>query len=83
MEDIRGEPIQLIYIETDSEGKETYEINYEALSVLQAVDTPVAIVSICGGLKCGKSFLLNTVLGRAGPDKEGFQVHSMATGRAK
>ncbi len=41
-------PIQLISITTDSEGKDQFELNEEALDEIKKVDTPLAIFSMCG-----------------------------------
>ncbi len=54
-------PIQLISIITDSEGKDQFELNEEALDVIKKVDTPLAIFSMCGQLGLGKSYLLNCI----------------------
>ena len=81
MNDIRGEPIQLITVECQADGKEEFEINYEALDVLKAIDTPVSIVSMAGGARLGKSFLLNSVLGRVGQDKSGFDLNMVGQSR--
>lgn len=58
-----GEPIQLISIMDDGNGKDIFELNFEALAILQLIDTPVGVVSMCGGIRLGKSFLLNTIMG--------------------
>jgi len=51
--------VQLISIENDKNGKEQFTINIEALNMLKNVDTPLAVFSMCGGTKLGKSSLLN------------------------
>lgn len=60
-----AEPIQLITIASDENGKDVFELNFEALAVLQNIDTPVGVVAMCGGIRLGKSFLLNTIIGQS------------------
>jgi hypothetical protein len=57
------EPIQLISVSKDAKGKDVFDLNQDALAILQGIDTPIGIVSMCGVLRCGKSFLLNAILG--------------------
>ncbi|KAI3731766.1 hypothetical protein L1987_62955 [Smallanthus sonchifolius] len=61
-------PIRLVYC--DEKGK--FQMDPEAVSVLQLVKEPVGIVSVCGRARQGKSFILNQLLGRS----SGFQVAS-------
>ncbi|XP_076892060.1 uncharacterized protein LOC143543677 [Bidens hawaiensis] len=61
-------PIRLVYC--DDKGK--FQMDPEAVSVLQLVKQPVGIVSVCGRARQGKSFILNQLLGRS----SGFQVAS-------
>ncbi|KAL8229842.1 hypothetical protein R6Q57_014742 [Mikania cordata] len=61
-------PIRLVYC--DDKGK--FQMDPEAVSVLQLVKDPVGIVSVCGRARQGKSFILNQLLGRS----SGFQVAS-------
>lgn len=55
-------PIQLIFIKEDEAGKEVFDFNPEALEKLAGIDTPLGIFSMCGALRCGKSYLLNCIL---------------------
>ncbi|OIT18744.1 hypothetical protein A4A49_43592, partial [Nicotiana attenuata] len=59
-------PIRFVYC--DEKGK--FQIDPEALAVLQLVKEPVGVVSVCGRARQGKSFILNQLLGRS----SGFQV---------
>ncbi|KAF3656719.1 putative glutaredoxin-C9-like [Capsicum annuum] len=59
-------PIRFVYC--DEKGK--FQIDPEALAILQLVKEPVGIVSVCGRARQGKSFILNQLLGRS----SGFQV---------
>ncbi|KAK4345063.1 hypothetical protein RND71_035239 [Anisodus tanguticus] len=59
-------PIRFVYC--DEKGK--FQIDLEALAILQLVKEPVGIVSVCGRARQGKSYILNQLLGRS----SGFQV---------
>ncbi|KAI3681073.1 hypothetical protein L6452_35855 [Arctium lappa] len=59
-------PIRLVYC--DEIGK--FQMDPEAVSVLQLVKEPVGVVSVCGRARQGKSYILNQLLGRS----SGFQV---------
>ncbi|XP_024962129.1 guanylate-binding protein 1-like isoform X1 [Cynara cardunculus var. scolymus] len=61
-------PIRLVYC--DERGK--FQMDPEAVSVLQLVKEPVGVVSVCGRARQGKSYILNQLLGRS----SGFQVAS-------
>ncbi|KAK1412141.1 hypothetical protein QVD17_33144 [Tagetes erecta] len=61
-------PLRLVYC--DEKGK--FQMDPEAVSVLQSVKEPVGIVSVCGRARQGKSFILNQLLGRS----SGFHVAS-------
>ncbi|KAM7525066.1 hypothetical protein LguiA_014968 [Lonicera macranthoides] len=61
-------PIRLVYC--DENGK--FQMDPEAVAVLQLVKEPVGVVSVCGRARQGKSFILNQLLGRS----SGFQVAS-------
>nr|XP_043620425.1 guanylate-binding protein 3-like [Erigeron canadensis] len=61
-------PIRLVYC--DDNGK--FQMDPEAVSVLQLVKEPVGVVSVCGRARQGKSYILNQLLGRS----SGFQVAS-------
>lgn len=50
-------PIRFVYC--DEKGK--FQIDPEALAILQLVKEPVGIVSVCGRARQGKSFILNQV----------------------
>ena len=50
-------PIRLVYC--DEKGK--FQMDPEAVSVLQLVKEPVGVVSVCGRARQGKSFILNQV----------------------
>ncbi|GAA0160533.1 heterotrimeric G-protein [Lithospermum erythrorhizon] len=61
-------PIRFVYC--DDKGK--FQIDPEALAVLQLVKDPVGVVSVCGRARQGKSYILNQLLGQS----SGFQVAS-------
>lgn len=63
----QGIPLELIKYDPDT-GK--FELGAQALNVLKATRGPVAVVSVCGRARQGKSFILNQLLGKSG----GFQV---------
>ena len=52
-------PIQLVQIQ----GNGKFKINKEALQTFQNIKTPIAIISIAGLYRTGKSFPLNRLLG--------------------
>lgn len=56
-------PIRFVYC--DEKGK--FQIDPEALAVLQLVKEPVGVVAVCGRARQGKSYILNQVnLGELG-----------------
>nr|GMC88233.1 guanylate-binding protein 1-like [Ipomoea batatas] len=61
-------PIRFVYC--DEKGK--FQIDPEALAVLQLVKEPVGVVAVCGRARQGKSYILNQLLGRS----SGFHVAS-------
>ncbi|XP_010260338.1 PREDICTED: guanylate-binding protein 2-like [Nelumbo nucifera] len=61
-------PLRLVYC--DEKGK--FRMDPEAVAVLQLVNGPIGVVSVCGRARQGKSFILNQLLGRS----TGFQVAS-------
>ena len=48
-----------------------YEINPEALRFFQSIEGKIAVISVAGVYRTGKSYLLNTILLR---QKAGFAV---------
>lgn len=52
----------MISVQKDSQGLDKFEINEDASSILEEIDTDIAIFSMCGAAHCGKSFLLNCIL---------------------
>ena len=65
-----GEPMQLVRITPDHK----FEIVQETVNYLREIDGGVALCSIVGKYRSGKSFLLNKILGLSG--KNGFEVSS-------
>ncbi|KAL4204729.1 hypothetical protein AMTRI_Chr01g133480 [Amborella trichopoda] len=61
-------PLRLVY--SDEKGK--FQMDPEAVAMLQLVKEPIGVVSVCGRARQGKSFILNQLLGRS----SGFQVAS-------
>ncbi|KAL4563591.1 hypothetical protein LXL04_027635 [Taraxacum kok-saghyz] len=61
-------PIRLVYC--DERGK--FQMDPEAVSLLQLVKEPIGVVSVCGRARQGKSYILNQLLGRS----SGFKVAS-------
>jgi hypothetical protein len=68
-----GKPLLLIGF---NEAIQKWEVGQEAVAALRAIPGPLASVSVCGRARQGKSFILNTVLGRlTGVDRpKGFVV---------
>ncbi|CAK9152552.1 unnamed protein product [Ilex paraguariensis] len=50
-------PIRLVYC--DEKGK--FQMDPEAVAILQLVKEPIGVVSVCGRARQGKSFILNQV----------------------
>jgi len=65
----REEAIPLIY--ADPEDNKRFVINPEAQSFINSIDKPIAIVSVAGMYRTGKSYLLNRVILNR---QEGFGV---------
>ncbi|KAJ9177115.1 hypothetical protein P3X46_012365 [Hevea brasiliensis] len=63
-----GRPIRFVYYADN--GK--FQLDPDAIHVLHQIKGPVAVVSVCGPTRQGKSFILNQLLGRS----TGFQVAS-------
>lgn len=57
----QGKPLLLIGF---NESTHKWEVNPEAATVLQRVPGPLCTLAVCGRARQGKSFLLNTLLGR-------------------
>lgn len=51
-------PLRLVYC--DEKGK--FQMDPEAVAVLQLVKGPIGVVSVCGRARQGKSFILNQVI---------------------
>ncbi|GET00172.1 guanylate-binding protein [Rhizophagus clarus] len=70
-----GNPIQLLnYIENEKNSNEFGEIivNEEALDIIREIDGPVAIISVVGSYRRGKSWFANVLHGR----HDGFMLGS-------
>ena len=52
----------------------------EALEVLSTIDKPIAVLSICGPFRTGKSHLLNQILGCPGAFKVGHHMRACTKG---
>lgn len=52
----------------------------ETLEVLKSINKPIAILSICGPFRTGKSYLLSRILGRPGAFKVGHGMDSCTKG---
>jgi hypothetical protein len=57
----QGKPVLLIGF---NEASRTWEVNPDAVKLLERVPGPLCTVAVCGRARQGKSFLLNTMLGR-------------------
>ncbi|KIZ04249.1 Interferon-induced guanylate-binding protein 2 [Monoraphidium neglectum] len=69
----QGKPLLLIGF---NESTHKWEVNPEAATVLQRVPGPLCTLAVCGRARQGKSFLLNTLLGRLTGQElpQGFKV---------
>ncbi|GIL52651.1 hypothetical protein Vafri_8448 [Volvox africanus] len=65
-----GKPVQLVHHDPSS-GQ--FSLGEEAIAVLKRIKAPIAVVSVCGRARTGKSYILNQMLGTAGA---GFEVAS-------
>lgn len=52
----------------------------EALDVLRSINKPLAILSICGPFRTGKSYLLSRILGSPGAFKVGHSMNACTRG---
>jgi uncharacterized membrane protein YgcG len=69
----QGKPLVLIGY---NEAQRKWEVHPEAASVLAGIQGPIVTLALCGRARQGKSFLLNTVLGRLTGQElpQGFKV---------
>ena len=66
---------------TDREGElPRLHVNEEALEVLGEVRKPVAVLSVCGPYRTGKSYLLSRLLGRPGTFQLGHSMDACTRG---
>ncbi|GLC47864.1 hypothetical protein PLESTB_000033800 [Pleodorina starrii] len=65
-----GKPVQLVHHDP-STGQ--FSLGDEAIAVLKRVKAPIAVVSVCGRARTGKSYILNQMIGTPGA---GFEVAS-------
>jgi hypothetical protein len=65
-----------------NDAKKTWEVNPDAVKALQRIPGPLCVAAVCGRARQGKSFLLNTMLGRmTGQDlPQGFKVSPTQVG---
>ncbi|CAB4384183.1 unnamed protein product [Rhizophagus irregularis] len=73
-----GEPIQLLQYIEDNSGEEFGKIvtNPEALKILQTIREPLAIISVVGSYRRGKSWFANVLHGR----HDGFDLGAKVEG---
>ena len=55
-------------------------VNEEAVEVLASVGKPVAVLSVCGPYRTGKSYLLSRLLGRPGTFQLGHSMDACTRG---
>lgn len=80
---------QLVKIQEESEGEDNREeegskallkIVPDTLALLKSVNKPIAVVSICGPFRTGKSYLLSQILGSPGAFKVGHSMGACTKG---
>lgn len=72
----QGAPVQLVSVARRGD-KWHFEVNEEAARVLEAYGKrPVAVCTVCGPYRTGKSYLLNLLLGRIQKGNSQFRVGS-------
>lgn len=71
------QPLQLVTVTKVNGGKWRFEVNDEAAAVLESYgQRQVAICTVCGPYRTGKSYLMNLLLGRIQQGKAHFTVGS-------
>mmetsp|Transcript_49410 Transcript_49410/g.139954 ORF Transcript_49410/g.139954 Transcript_49410/m.139954 type:complete len:806 (-) Transcript_49410:201-2618(-) len=76
-----GNPQAIPLITSDDNGR--YTVHDEAVEILNAIPSPLAVIAVAGKWRTGKSFLLNSLLGLNGkPDSfvVGNTVHACTKG---
>lgn len=71
-------PLELVRYD-EKTGK--FEVGDEAAAILASINTPIAVIAVCGRARQGKSYILNQMLqrlteGSQGASGEGFKVDS-------
>ena len=61
-------------------GQASLKVNEEALELLSSIDKPIAVLSVCGPYRTGKSYLVSCILGNPGAFKIGHSMESCTRG---
>ena len=61
-------------------GQASLKVIEEALELLSSIDKPIAVLSVCGPYRTGKSYLLSCILGNPGAFKIGHSMESCTRG---
>ena len=69
-------------LETDKTARKDtrFKLVEDALMLLRAIDKPLAVLSICGPYRSGKSYFISRVLGRPGAFKLGHSMQACTRG---
>ena len=58
----KDEPLPLLLATINEDGEERFEVNTEAAMMISSIEGELAVVSVAGMYRTGKSYLMNRVL---------------------
>ena len=74
-------PLILPFSRSDGNGElARLQVNDEAVEILETITKPVAVLSVCGPYRTGKSYLLSRLLGRPGTFQLGHSMDACTRG---
>ena len=70
----------LVKSKSNFTGQASLKVIEEALELLSSISKPIAVLSLCGPYRTGKSFLVSSILGNPGAFKIGHSMESCTRG---
>ena len=67
-------------VKSESNSTAPLKVVKEALELLSSIDKPIAVLSVCGPYRTGKSYLISSILGNPGAFKIGHSMDSCTRG---